>query len=216
MRSKKTNHKTPSFSIGHLALVLLCLVLFTTRLTSGVAAKFASNTTASGSAQVIRFGEISIEETGDFNAAGKLFIIPGVDINKSAQVNFEGSEAATYVFLEVKLAGWETENYRNFSVSRDSVKLLSWDVSSDWTYLKSSGDTYVYYYLGEMLPFNTEVHSKIIADDTIHTSTQVTAAHIAAGVFDDLSITFRATAVQGNGFGSALIAWASVSAKGGQ
>ncbi len=213
MRGKKSNNRAPSFSMVHIALLILCAVLITTHLTGGIAARYTSETTATASASVIKFGNITLTETGDFNAKGNFYIIPGVAIHKAARVDFEGSESATYVFAEMKLNGWETIDHRNFYVSKGSEKLLSWNVSEEWVYLKSNGNTHIYYYLGAAVAPVTPVSSNLIMHDTINVSEEITAEDIKGSQLQGITITFRATAVQSIGFENAEAAWDSVSGK---
>lgn len=224
MRGKKSNNRAPSFSMVHIALLILCAVLITTHLTGGIAARYTSETTATASASVIKFGNITLTETGDFNSKGNFFIIPGVDIEKEAVIHFAGSESATYVFLKVDITGWETEDYRHFYVDRNSTELLSWDMGEDWTYLTDDENAYIYYYKGSTLAPNTVVDSLIIAQlpsqngekKHIAVSEHITVADITNDLFENLSITFCATAVQSIGFDSVEAAWTSISGKGGQ
>ena len=216
MRDKKSNHRAPSFSVMHLALLVLSAVLLTTHLASGLMARYVSEATVTASARVIRFGDITITETGDFNSNGEFFVIPGVNIEKAARVDFEGSESATYVFVEIKLSGWETTDHREFFVSRGSEELLSWKVSNDWTYLRSDGDTHVYYFGGDVLAYLTPVSSNIIQENQIFVSEKITAADCKGSILKNLSISFRAVAVQSIGFENVEVAWTSVSGKGGQ
>ena len=64
------------------ACVLFCLTLFSFHLCGGLYARYTARGSASDSARVIKFGELTLTETGDFFQPGKLLIIPGVDLTK--------------------------------------------------------------------------------------------------------------------------------------
>ena len=219
MRKNNSSNRAPSFSVFHVAALLLCAVLLTSHFIGGYNARYVSSAEGSDSARVAKFGEITITEKGDFvKDTNKLMLIPGVSIKKEAIVAFEGSESATYVFLEINLNGWTPvdENCMQFHASN----LVRWSVSEDWTFVEKNGDTYVYHIKGsarnDALAPNTVVSSHIIKDDTITVSENITAQQINSNQFKNLSITFRATAVQSIGFDSVEAAWTSVSGKGGQ
>ena len=193
------------------AAVLFCLTVISTYFVSGLYARYTTSGTGSDSARVIQFRDITITETGEFvtgddGVKNDLMIIPGVDITKKAVVDFGGSESATYVFVEVGLTGdWETTDNKTFTIGNN---YLTWTVADGWTYL--DGSKYVYY--KELAPNVVLDDVDIIKDDKITVSDAITKATIT-----DLrsTITFRASAVQSNGFDNAAAAWASLSSKGG-
>ena len=85
-----------------LAGILLCLTLFSFRLMGGLDAKYSTSDSGSDSARVITFGDVTITEDGDFTASDTSApILPGVDLTKNITVSFEGSDAATFVFVEI-------------------------------------------------------------------------------------------------------------------
>ena len=146
-----------------IACFLFCLTLISIHLTSGLYAKYLSFASGSDSARVITFGDLTLTETGDFNAEGKLMIIPGVDLTKKAEVNFSGSEAATYVFVEITLDEWQTTDNKTFSINSDDKVLMQWSVAAGWTYLKIDKGAYVYY---RALTPNAELDgADVIADE---------------------------------------------------
>lgn len=195
-----------------IASFLFCLTLISIHLTSGLYAKYISSASGNDSARVIIFGDITLTETGDFKD-GNAYIIPGVDLTKKAVVDFAGSEAATYVFIEVAAAKWQPsdDNY-SFAIYSEDKALMEWSVADTWTYLTTTDDTYVYY---RALTPNTEIDTEdIIADDgNITVSEYITRSEILA--LTDLSIKLRATAVQSGGFENPTAAWNSLAAKEG-
>lgn len=195
-----------------IASFLFCLTLISIHLTSGLYAKYISSASGSDSARVITFGDITLTETGDFED-GNAYIIPGVDLTKKAVVDFAGSEAATYVFIEVTAAEWQPsdDNY-SFTIYSEAKALIDWSVADTWTYLTKTDDTYVYY---RALAPNTEIDAAdIIANDgNITVREYITRSEILA--LKDLSIKLRATAVQSGGFENPTTAWNSLAAKKG-
>lgn len=193
-----------------IAGVLLCLTLFSFHLTSGLYARYTTTAAGSDNARVIAFGDISLTETGDFNADGKLVITPGVDITKSAAVTFEGSESATYVFVEVTAAGWSRDaDNMAFSLIKGKKEFMHWGIADGWTYLPDTN--HVYYRTLE--PNTPLTEAAIIENGTITVSEEITAVELAA--MGDVGIDLRASVVQAGGFDTPAAAWNSVSTKGG-
>lgn len=196
-----------------IASFLFCLTLISIHLTSGLYAKYITSASGGDSASVITFGDLSLTETGDFYEDNKLMIVPGVDLQKKAVVDFAGSEAATYVFIEVKSSAWQTAaNNKSFSITSNNKTAMQWSIADGWDFLKFANGTYVYY--RELAP-NTALHDvDIIAEDgKITVSDQITKSEIAA--MTGISIKLRATVVQSGGFDGPETAWNSVAAKEG-
>ncbi len=210
------------------AAVLFCLTVISTHLVSGLYARYTTTGSGEDSARVIKFGQLEIVETGDFiNENKEMMIIPGVDIEKKAVVNFDGSEAATYVFVEVVLSGYWTmttatvdeKPVYTFCVPvKDFGNVLDWTVAEGWTHLPVEGNTYVFY--RSLDPNETLDQADIIAADKIAVSEDITKTVMSkiealAGESKKIPITFRASVVQSHGFDSVEAAWASLSAKEG-
>ena len=195
-----------------LAGVLFCLTMVSVYMVSGLYARYSTSGTGSDSARVIKFGDISISETGDFQEGTKnMVVIPGVDLAKKAVVNFEGSEAATYVFVEVDLAGnWTYLEDRNTLIYGTHIE---WTVAEGWQYLK--GTKYVFYReLGPNTPLSADIIGAISETDTrngIRVSESINKATMAN--MESTTITFRASVVQSNGFENVQAAWASLQSK---
>ncbi len=205
MSSKKTvKFNIPMF----VACVLLCLTLMSLHLMGGIYARYVSVSEGSDSARVAKFGEITLTESGDFNADGELVIIPGSDLTKRAVVSFEGSETSTYVFVSITQTGWSTADNRSFAIVRGGENRLEWSVDPDWTYLPTADGAYVYY---RTLAPNTELSDDIIANEgQITVSPDITKEELAG--MTGVSIVLQAAAVQAGGFADAAAAWTSVSA----
>ena len=213
--------KKPKMNIAmNIAMVLFCLTIVSTYLVSGLYARYTTSATGSDSARVMKFGNLTLTETGNFiqdehgNPTSEMMIIPGVSIEKQAFVSFSGSEAATFVFIEVTpSAHWDrTENYFYKGTH------MEWRVDADWKYLTQTGNTSVFYQTLE--PNKTLTNEPVIADGVINVrsdlgKTIMSTVEKVNGEDVDITITFRASVVQANGFDSVAAAWQSLSAKEG-
>lgn len=192
------------------AASLFILTAITVYLLAGVLARYVTTGTGSDSARVVKFGNLTLTETGDFDgtASQKGMIIPGVDLTKDASVNFEKSEVATVVFVEV-ITNYITSDHKNYSYNGE----LKWSVESGWEYLIT--DTYegktrhVYY---QTVDPNEGLTADIIAENgKIAVSEAITKATITA--LGSGYITLRASVIQSGGFESVEAAWAAMAAK---
>ena len=207
-----THHKTKMNIPMCLAAILLCLTLISIHLTSGLYAKYISSASGNDSARVIKFGELTLTEEGDFYEGNKLMIIPGVALTKKATVSFSGSESATYVFVEITPSKWSTTDNKTFSLMSNGKTAMQWNVAEGWLFLKSDNGTYIYY--RELTPNTELIATDIIAENgTIAVSNQITKSEIQ--VMTGISIKLRATVVQSGGFENPEAAWNSVAAKEG-
>lgn len=202
-----------------LACVLLCLTLISINLTGGLYAKYTSSGSSPETARVIKFGDLTLTETGDFVEGGStMMIVPGVDIQKKATVYFAGSEAATYVFVTVVLSSdWTPDSETAPKVftlpipGADGIPGMSWTVADGWSFLqKGIGNDYVYYL--ELAPNEKLEGRDIIKDGRVTVSDGITRFQIDA--MTGITVTFRAAVVQSGGFESADAAWESLSKKG--
>lgn len=195
-----------------LAGILFCLTMLSIYMVGGLFARYTTSGQGGDSARVITFGDITLTETGDFydQDKGLMWIIPGNDIKKKAEVTFEGSESATYVFVEVKLSNHWTCSGGVFTMTSGKI---SWKMASGWQRLSDT----VYYQ--ELAP-NTALNADIIADGLVTVSDSITRYEMTQigkiGEKDEkISVTFGAQVVQSNGFASAQAAWESLAGKEG-
>jgi hypothetical protein len=202
-----------------MALVLFWLVIISTYLTAGLFAKYSTKDEGNDEARVIQFKNLTVLENGVADSAGSEFIfIPGVSLEKDITVKFDGSEAATYVFVTLDAIGWDADaNARNFVMNYNSKEIMSWSVDSAWKYLTTealtpSGHRHVYYM--EVDP-NAAIAQKVIKDSQIAVSDQGYRVDYAAMTDAKVKLELNATAyvVQANGFEDAEAAWASLSTK---
>lgn len=207
MKDKKTKNIRPSFNFMDLALVLLCAVLVMGRFMGGLYAAYTTKNDSGDSARVIKFGDITLTES----PTSQLVVIPGVDIEKSAKITFDGSESATYVFVEIELAGdWVFTDEKTFSVMRDSVVLMQWTVDEYWTYVDGTGTNKKYAFYKLLEPNHKLDMVEVINDAKITVEDVMTKSELTE-ICDSIKISITATAVQSIGFADAEAAWASVS-----
>ena len=188
-----------------LACVLLCLTLFSVHFSSGVVARYTTTATAHDSARVIKFGDISLTLIG----GPKQYIAPGVELTWNAAVTFDGSESATYVFLEVSDV---------YEANATSVMPIAngptWTVASGWSYLGKYTDTYVYYLAltpNLALPNTAMPNTSLFTSNTATVSEYLTAETLES--MTSITASFRASVVQSNGFETVSDAWNSLETK---
>lgn len=210
-----------------IASILLCLVLFTTYLMFGLYARYTTKGESTGSARVIKFGDIIIKENGDFTN-GKATIIPGVGLEKDVDISFTGSEAATIVFIELELEGNWTKSDNRYSLIVRNEEFLSFSIdytdqnvsndialSKKWRYLEDSN--YVYYCTlkpNETITDMNVIVNEIIDGDRIGITVSNKIKRSDLDDLKDISINVKATVIQSNGFESVDDAWASIEVKG--
>lgn len=212
-KGKGQFHNRPNIAL-RLASVMLVMVCVSTWLLAGLLAKYTTHSSGTDSARTAKFGILTLTETGSFYEENKLRLIPGVDLEKRAIVDFSGSEIACYVFVKVSPVGWT--NTDDFFFEDTYTGYIKWSVSSNWKFLKSDGDNYIYYMV--LAPNVVLNNQEIIKDGTVMVSED--AKNSDLDIISPLKISFEATVVQLNGFGSygteaehAAVAWESVSAK---
>lgn len=194
-----------------LAGILFCLTLVSFYMVSGLFAKYTTSGKGSDSARVIKFGDITLTETGDFYEGNKkMWIVPGLDIKKDAKVSFEGSEAATYVFVQVQVSDHWTCDKGVFTMEGGKIR---WTVADGWERLYDN----VYY--RALKPNETLANADIIKDGIVTVSDGINRGDMldieeVDGVKKTISVAFRAYVVQSSGFASAQAAWNSLAGKG--
>ena len=150
MRKGRSNkgqfHNRPNIA-PRLAAVMLVMVCVSTWMLAGLLAKYTTQNSESDNARVIKFGDLTMTEIGDFAKDGTAMIIPGVNLQKKVLVSFSGSESATYVFVEVILSeGWTatSEDHKSFAIGDNH---MTWAVEDGWTMVEvsPSNGNYVFY-----------------------------------------------------------------------
>lgn len=191
-----------------LAGICLCLVLISTHFTSGLYARYSTGVSGSDSVRVIQFRQLTVTETGSFieleNGTKQFYFTPGVPLTKDVEINFGGSEAATIVFVAVRVTNWQATD--NGMVFTDSQAQLSWSVASGWTFLEKDEDLYVYY--RKLEPNITLENVDFIENGEIQVSSSGTTELYAS--YPETQITVKGYVVQANGFETVADAWNSV------
>ena len=199
MEQQTNQNKKAKFRLPFSA-VLLYLALIAAALSGVTFSRYVTGTTVGDSARVAMMKELTVTETGGLD---QRVILPGVDMNKKAVVDFEGSEMACYVFCAITANGW-TRAADNFQYTA-GPGILKWAVdSANWTYLKADGSTSVYYCI---VNANTALQADVLAEDgKITVSADITRSQLDALATSaaPLSIKISATAVQYHGFSEGL------------
>lgn len=201
-------------------LLYICLCTF---VVIGVTfSKYIATSGGGDEARVIKFEDISISEKGDVDENGKFILTPDVNTAKKAVVNFGGSEAAAYVFLEVTSVGFEYDSeakafcavpYGEDEEPVDGHKYkinirLNDEFSDDnsgWNYLTNENGKYIFYM--ELEPNTALTDFPIIKDGEVAVDWKLKNSELKK--LGKLSISFKASAVQraASGEAAALDAW---------
>lgn len=201
MEQQTNQNKKAIFRLPFSA-VLLYLALIAAALSGVTFSRYVTGTTVSDSARVAMMKELTVTETG---GSDQRVILPGVDMTKTAVVDFEGSEMACYVFCAITANGW-TRAADNFHYTA-GTGILNWAVdNTKWTYLQEDGSTSVYYCI---VNANTALQADVLADGgKITVSENITRSQLdtLAASAAPLSIKISATAVQYHGFSEGLLA----------
>ena len=170
---------------------LLYLAVATFALTGVTFSRYVASAHSQDEGRVITFGDLTVTDSGSAQ------VQPGVAAQKDLTVRFEGSEAATYVFVELQGSDWTRgADNRTYTYGDDR---LSWCVAEGWTHLRDN----VYYWA---LSPNTPLTAGLIDGDAVNVSENMTRTELEK-LSKALSIRVRAAAVQREGGDTAQIAW---------
>lgn len=193
----------PLFSFTHVVLLLLCAVLVTGHIISGIYAAYVTENQGGDTARVISFGDITLENDKDNN----MTLLPGNDGKMQSYVTFAGSEAMTYVFVVITLPT-DAWSYDNGTLSAGDGNITLKVNTTDWTYYKTVDGQVVLY---KALDPNTGLTNvEVFANGTVTVSTETTNAQLSAA---SGSMKVDAIAIQGNGFDDVEAAWKAASSK---
>ena len=214
MSDQKSNNKAPLLSPMHIALLLLCAVLLSSYAISGLYARYISKNTSSASARVIRFGDITLTESGD----NYLILSPGITAKNEVKLDFAGSESATFVFVVITPSEHWTYAENMLKIKRGEKEIATLGLNNAWNYLTTTDK-------GQFV-FYRALDPNVVLDDVqiftnqngvnggVAISNQATAADLSAlKTGEDISISVKAIAVQSIGFENATDAWNSVKNK---
>ena len=235
---KHSKPRHPGSMMMRVAGALLCLVMLSTHLMGGLYARYRTEGSSEDEARVIKFGEIAVEETGDFineggpSGVNKFIFTPGVPLKKAVRIYFGGSEAVTYLFAAVHTPGWVmAADNSNFSFSvkgedgQPDTKILSFQINlgddpntkKKWTYLTSKDDTHVYYLAlnpNEALGKTGAASAQgLILHDQVQVEPTIPPKGYGDPALKNIHIGITAYAAQANGFETPIAAWQSVSQK---
>lgn len=178
---------------------LLYLAVVTFALTGVTFSRYVASAHSQDEGRVITFGDLTVTDSG----SGSVQVQPGVPAKKDLTVRFDGSEAATYVFVELKGSDWTRgADNRTYTYGAGS---LSWRVADGWTHLRDN----VYY--RELAP-NTVLDAGLIDDGAVNVSENMTRTELEK-LSKALSIRVQAAAVQREGGDTAQIAWERLSGR---
>lgn len=172
---------------------LLYLAVVTFALTGVTFSRYVASAHSQDGARVITFGDLTVTDSGSVQ------VQPGVPAKKDLTVRFDGSEAATYVFVELKGSGWTRGAD---GIYHDATGLMTWRVADGWTHLRDN----VYY--RELAP-NTALDAGLIDGGAVNVSEDMTRTELEE-LSKGLSIRVQAAAVQREGGDTAETAWARV------
>ena len=173
---------------------LLYLAVATFALTGVTFSRYVASAHSQDEGRVITFGDLTVTDSGSVQ------VQPGVPAKKDLTVRFEGSEATTYVFVELQGSDWTRgADNRTYTYGADR---LSWRVADGWTHLQDN----VYY---RALSPNTALTAGLIDGGAVNVSEDMTRTELEE-LSKALSIRVRAAAVQREGGDTAETAWARV------
>lgn len=175
---------------------LLYLAVATFALTGVTFSRYVASAHSQDEARVAAFGGLTVTDSGSVQ------VQPGVAAQKDLTVRFEGSEAATYVFVELKGSDWTRGAD---GIYHDAAGLMTWRVADGWTHLQDN----VYY---RALSPNTALDAGLIAGGTVDVSENMTRTELEK-LSKALSIRVQAAAVQREGGDTAQIAWERLSGR---
>ena len=176
---------------------LLYLAVATFALTGVTFSRYVASAHSQDEGRVITFGDLTVTDSGSVQ------VQPGVPTEKNLTVRFDGSEAATYVFVELKGSDWTRgADNRTYTYGGGS---LSWRVADGWTHLQDN----VYY---RALSPNTALAAGLIDGGAVDVSEDMTRTELEE-LSKALSIRVKAAAVQREGGDTAQIAWERLSGR---
>ena len=176
---------------------LLYLAVATFALTGVTFSRYVASAHSQDEGRVITFGDLTVTDSGVTP------VQPGVAAQKDLTVRFDGSEAATYVFVEVQGSDWTRgADNRTYTYGADR---LSWRVADGWTHLQDN----VYY---RALSPNTALTAGLIDGGAVNVSEDMTRTELQA-LPTTLGIRVQAAAVQREGGDTAQIAWERLSGR---
>lgn len=188
-----------------LATYLLSMTLISNCLLSNMYARYVSTHVMDDATHVVGFGDVIINKRGIFNEKNTIFA-PGASLYGNVNIDFEGSDISTYMFLEIILSeNWKIEDSYNVVIKSNDVQLMNTTISNSWIYLKQQNNVVVYYQ--EINP-NTNFNQNVFSANAINVSSLITSEHF--DLLEDISMQFKAHVIQSNGFETVDLAWETI------
>ena len=141
---------------------LLYLAVATFALTGVTFSRYVASAHSQDEGRVITFGDLTVTDSGSVQ------VQPGVPAQKDLTVRFDGSEAATYVFVALEGSDWTRGAD---GIYHDAAGLMTWRVADGWTHLQDN----VYY--RELAP-NTALDAGLIAGGAVNVSEDMTRTEL--------------------------------------
>jgi len=174
---------------------LLYLIIISIFLTGITFSRHITTTSGGDEGRVASIGNIELIETGDFVEEDTMIIIPGNPLSYKPIVQFDGSEMATCIFVEMVTSNeWEQVEDNKYAINKNNIDLMSFEISDEWTYLeKEKNNTYIFY---KVLDPNISLDENIIKDSKIDVSKYIKEDDIET--MNNISIKFKTAASQIN------------------
>lgn len=127
-------------------------------------------------------------------------IVPGVDIAKDPKVTVLKNSEACWLFVTVT----PSDDFKSLD------DYLTYSVADGWTKLENTGDADVYY--RQVAASAADQPFTVLADNKVQVSGDLTKATLdSLSENASITLTFKAYAIQQEGFESAAAAWAELS-----
>lgn len=129
MRKKNSSNRAPSFSVIHVALLILCAVMITTHLTGGLNARYVSSAEGSDSARVAKF-DVSVTKDSEVPFGIELeFLNPEKHQDQIVFFVSSNSEVAVkydiIVVLPETIAGWVNKGMITVQLGENGPKSVN-------------------------------------------------------------------------------------------
>lgn len=219
-KHKRSGKRSRSSRFAFLTLALVMMIGCTIGGTLAwltVQADAVENTFVAG-----QIGTLKLEEEADqiTTTDGHQFIvIPGVDITKDPKVTYtpttEDGTVPVDAYIFVKLTGigankwvWnDAENAKQYEIKSGENVVLSFKIAEGWTALDAANDVY----------YKTSTGNTGLTDDSIIKGDKITVSHLITKADVETvaaaanGLTFKAYAIQQQGFETVTAAWNEVS-----
>ena len=190
-----------------------------------------TNTFVAGDIGSLNLTETDTAIDGDENGATNSYVIvPGVGIKKDPTITFtfdtanvNGVNRPAYVFVTVSDDAWtydvDTKTFSSNAIDTViAANAMTWTVDTNWTYLTSDENNYVFYKLVDPAELTADkvdpagqFKASIIAEDTINVDEEIiTEENIEALASAVSGLTFKGYAIQQETFEDAQEAWAAL------